>query len=120
MSRHVNRKPKPWSKLQKQLYGLMVSEIGLQIHCNVYRFSDKHFTYDSPRYWITLDKRKIWDYPADFLAWNHPDVPMPIRYLEEGHLDMGRFKPIADLFREYIDSPKEGLIDKEFADDYWG
>jgi len=25
---------------------------------------------DLPRYWITLDKNVIWDYPKDFIAGN--------------------------------------------------
>lgn len=68
-----------------------------------------------PRYWITLGKEIIWDYPKDFVDTKHP-----------GRRDIkdypyGTDVPnISKLIREYIDTPKEEIFTKEFENDYWG
>lgn len=72
-----------------------------------------------PRYWITLDKEIIWDYPKDFVT--------------EGGIiknyggEVSRYYPyltdvydISNLIREYIDTPKEQLLNKQFIHDKWG
>lgn len=48
--------PKHWSKLQREIYKLIDSRIGIQIHCSVYRMDSRWGGTDLPRYWITLGK----------------------------------------------------------------
>lgn len=46
--------PKHWSKLQREIYKLIDSGIGFQIHCSVYRMDSRWGGTDLPRYWITV------------------------------------------------------------------
>jgi hypothetical protein len=58
---------RPWSKLQKRLYKFISDDIDFQIHCVVYPMKSNYGKTGLPRYFITLDKNIIWDYPADFI-----------------------------------------------------
>lgn len=106
---------KRWSKLQKQLYDLRISEINFQIHCSVYRMQSRRGSTDIPRYWITLDKEIIWDYPKDFIEISSSSREKPHHYPYATDIS-----DISDLFREYIDTPKEQLLNKHFENDHWG
>ncbi|MDR1896990.1 MAG: hypothetical protein LBR10_09405 [Prevotellaceae bacterium] len=111
----------PWSKLQREIYDLISSDINFQIHCVAYpmRSRTSRGSTDIPRYWITLGKEIIWDYPKDFLAKAgstedcsgkvHPYYP----FTTDIH-------DISDLIREYIDTPQKALFDKNFEKDKWG
>jgi hypothetical protein len=57
---------RPWSKLQKQIYNLLLPKLGLQIHCAAYPMRSQCGSTDLGRYWITLGREIIWDYPKDF------------------------------------------------------
>jgi hypothetical protein len=70
---------------------------------------------DCPRYWITLDKEIIWDYPKDFIDLKHPQRKPG--YCYPYGTDISN---ISSLFREYIDTPKEELLTKHFKKDHWG
>ncbi len=106
---------KRWSKLQKQLYALRASGINFQIHCSVYRMQSQRGNTDIPRYWITLGKEIIWAYPKDFI-----DKPSPFRE-KPHHYPYGTdISDISELFREYLDTPKELLLSKQFEHDHWG
>jgi hypothetical protein len=119
MSRGYHHATRPWSKLQKQLYGLMASDLPLQIHCTVYSFSTKFDTFESPRHWITLDKAIIWDFPSYFFAWIHPNVPKPVKYMEQEYWGGGG-STISQLFRQYLDTPRADLLIRTFELDAWG
>lgn len=58
---------KRWSKLQKELYLIIDPEIDFQIHCAVYPMRSDRATSPCPRYWITIGKEIIFDYPKDFV-----------------------------------------------------
>jgi hypothetical protein len=106
---------KRWSKLQKQLYDLRASEINFQIHCSIYRMQSQRGSTDIPRYWITLEKEIIWDYPKDFI-----DKPSPFRE-KPNHYPYGTdISDISSLFREYLDTSKDELLNKHFENDHWG
>ncbi|MCG8565709.1 MAG: hypothetical protein MI747_11580 [Desulfobacterales bacterium] len=107
---------KRWSKLQKQLYDLRSSEINFQIHCSVYRMKSQRGNTDIPRYWITLDKEIIWDYPRDFMD----QPPSATRKDPRNYPHENDISDISALFREYIDTPKSKLLDKNFENDHWG
>ena len=59
---------KRWSKLQSRLYNLMDESINFQIHCALYEMNSNDGYHGSklPRYFITIEKEIIWDYPTDF------------------------------------------------------
>ena len=59
---------KPWSKLQRELYDLVSDSIDFQIHCVAYRMDSAYGSTNLPRYWITLNKEIIWDYPKQFVT----------------------------------------------------
>ena len=104
-----------WSKLQKEVYDLIDPQIGFQLHCRVYRMRSQRGSTDLPRYWISLGKEIIWDYPKDFIGKPSPERTPPHFY------PYGTDVPdISKLIREYIDTPKNDLIDKVFANDHWG
>ena len=54
-----------WSKLQTALYQIIDPNIKFQIHCVAYPMRSKtgYANDDMPRYWITIGKKIIWDYP---------------------------------------------------------
>jgi len=93
-----------WSKLQKELYKLVDDKIDLQLQCRVYRMQSQWGSTNLPRYWITLGKDIIWDYPKNF---NHKLYP----YATD-------ISNISNLIRNYIDTPKNDLIRMEL--DQWG
>lgn len=116
--------PKHWSKLQREIYKLIDSGIGFQIHCSVYRMDSRWGGTDLPRYWITLGKEIIFDYPKDFLdkkllerglitSCTHNETVVELYpYVTEISL-------ISDIIRAYIDTPLEGLLSHDFeADDF--
>lgn len=102
-------KQRPWSKLQREIYKLLLPELKLQIHCEVYRMDSQSGSTDLPRYWISLDREFIFDYPKYFPC--KQGVPYP--YLTD-------ISDISALIREYIDTPKLLLLEKNFTHDYWG
>lgn len=71
---------------------------------------------DPPRYWITIGKQIIWDYPKDFITpkdTNTADHTCPYPYNNDA-------SAISNLLREYIDTAKDELISKTFENDKWG
>ena len=97
-----------WSKLQKQIYNLLLPELELQIHCAAYPMRSQCGSTDLGRYWVTLGGEIIWDYPKDF-ARAKPKYP----YVTD-------IAAISELLREYIDTPAEALPRKRFEKDPWG
>jgi hypothetical protein len=110
-----------WSKLQKQLYRLFDPGIRLQVQCRLVRMASGRGSTDLPRYWITLGKETLWDYPGDFLlpggVTRHADSyetnPWPYPYQTDISL-------ISALIREYIDTPVSCLLTRRFTNDHWG
>ena len=90
--------PKRWSKLQKEYYLLKAKNIELQLHCGVYRMQSELGSTNLPRYWISLKKEIIWDYPKDFINKPHPDRTDWYPYSTD-------ISEISNLIREYIDTP---------------
>ena len=99
-----------WSKLQKSLYLIVADNVDFQIHCSVYRMNSQRGSTDLPRYWITIGKDIIFDYPKQFLSdkgnENYPYVT--------------QISDISDLIRQYIDCPVNLLPEKHFENDLWG
>ncbi|MDD3051552.1 MAG: hypothetical protein PHR06_10445 [Candidatus Cloacimonetes bacterium] len=114
-----------WSKLQKEINLIISPDIKFQIHCMAYRMRSQHGTTDLPRYWITLDKEVIFDYPKDFLdmsmlpnsqnVWQCDDFTVKERYPY-----VTEISDISDVLRIYIDTPIGELFDRTFEGDRWG
>lgn len=98
---------KRWSKLQKQIYLIIDDKIDLQIHCSVYRMNSQQGSVDLPRYWITLNKEIIFDYPK-------------IATSKEAYPYITDISNISNLFREYLDTPKNQILTKNFTADKYG
>ena len=116
-----------WSKLQKQIYLLLDKNINLQIHCSVIRMKSERGSTGLPRYFITLDKDVIFDYPKQFINKKLGEEMAKYSIEENVTLKVQELYPyvteisdISDLFREYIDTPINDLYEKEFKSDEWG
>lgn len=104
---------KRWSKLQSRLYNLIDPSINLQIHCCLYEMNSNDGYHGSklPRYFITIDKEIIWDYPKQFnttLKYGFNSYPWDT--------DISK---ISDVIEEYIQRPVDEIMNT-FADDRWG
>ena len=99
-----------WSKLQKSLYQIIADETCFQIHCSAYRMNSQRGGTLLPRYWITIEKDIVFDYPKQFL--NEKE--------KESYPYVNQVSEISTLIREYIDCPPNLLPEKTFENDLWG
>ena len=107
-----------WSKLHREIYNLTTDSINFQIHCTVYPMDSEYGNTNLPRYWITLCKDVIFDYPKQFVTSDSC-----IRNLSGFHIGYPYntcISDISNLIREYIDTPKDKILTKVFDNDYWG
>jgi hypothetical protein len=121
------KRPKPWSKLKREIHPLFSPDIKIRLYCVAYRMDSQRGSTDLPRYWITLNKEVIWDYPRDFInqsIYDHRDFPDDIRddgrMLKDIYPYGSDVAVISDVLREYIDTPKAELLTKSFEKDRWG
>ena len=104
-----------WSKLQKALYELFVPGLPVQLHCTVHRRKPSASgSHALPRYWITLEKQIIWEYPKDFSKELKKLEPYGMYYHNR---DVSR---ISDVIRQYIDTPKTTIMEFRPTLDSWG
>jgi len=104
------------------MYNLIEPGLGVEIHCVAYRMDSQRGNSNLPRYWITLDKETLWDYPKDFL--DYPVFPTEMK----GYRSLvrwcypygGNVPDISALLREYINTPQTGLLERYFERDHWG
>lgn len=106
---------KRWSKLQRQLYLLVDPAINFQIHCAIYKMKSKQGSNELPRYWITLGKEIIFDYPKQFM---HAEDGIG-EYTRSSYPFDFTMNALSQLIREYIDTPVVEIETKEFENDYW-
>lgn len=100
---------KRWSKLQARLYNLMEPAVNFQIHCALYEMKSLgHYGSRLSRYFITVDKEIVFDYPKDM------ELDKKNIYLWNSDVDK-----ISNLIEEYIQRPKEELFE-DFPTDKWG
>jgi hypothetical protein len=123
----MRKNAKPWSKLQREIRQLFSPDIKIRLHCAAYRMKSQRGSTDLPRYWITLNKETIWDYPRDFKNqsfYDHRSAPDDVYtdkcLLQDIYPYGSEVTVISGLLREYIDTPKEGLLTKSFEKDRWG
>lgn len=112
MSRGYFSYGRRWSKIKKKIEDLFDENLNLQIHCTFYTITTKHFSFNSPRYWLVLDKEIIFDFPGQFFRKGSPDTR--IEFLdEEGGL-------ISSLLQCYVELPRDQLLTGELPRDRWG
>lgn len=93
-----------WSKLQTALYRVIDHGTGFRIHCCAYRIG---VSLPLPRYWITIGKQIVWDFPKNFMG------------VEGDWYFYDETKALSRLIRQYIECPRDELLTMEF-DDRWG
>ena len=96
---------RPFSKLKKEIEKLFVPEINMQINCLSYPIRTQYGSTSTVRFYIKLGDEIIWDFPKNFPLNN-------IHYHE--------WAPnirISELIREYIDTPVNEILSKEFEND---
>ena len=111
---------KRWSKLQKELYLIIDPMIDFQIHCSAYPMRSRYGNTDLPRYWITLDKEIIFDYPKQFISSDGTVKNYDPDGVHQNYPYNTDVPDISALIREYIDTPISEIATKHFENDYWG
>ncbi len=106
---------KPWSKLKTQVMNLLCEDLKLDIHQAVYRMQSQRGSSDLPRYFITLNKEIIFDYPKNFLNKENPQYKVSTEVLYPHVTEMS---VISDLLRSYINTPLEQVLKKDFQDSF--
>lgn len=104
---------KRWSKLQSRLYNLIDEDVNFQIHCALYEMNSNNGWHGNklPRYFITIDKDIVFDYPKDCdTTWKYGHNSYP------WDTDINQ---ISNLIKEYIECPKSDIM-KDFELDRWG
>lgn len=103
---------KRWSKLQTRLYNLIESSINFQIHCALYEMNsnDGYHGNKLPRYFITIDKNIVFDYPKNF--------DTPTRNGFQSYPWDTDIAEISNLIEEYVQRPKSELMNG-FENDKW-
>lgn len=116
-----------WSKLQKQLYKIMDPTVNFQMHCSVFKtksawnagqkvgISKKKESI--PHYWITVNNETVWDFPNNYID---NDSLVDGFTLKETYFYPNNYNWVADVLRNYINTPKENLLTIEFENDKFG
>lgn len=107
-----------WSKLQREIYKLLSDDINLQIHCAAYPMDSQYGSTNLPRYWITLNKEIIFDYPRQFIT--EKGSVKNLSGFEAHYPYTTDISAISSLIRDYIDTPKTEILTRVFTQDYWG
>lgn len=104
---------KRWSKLQSRLYNLMDPTIDFQIHCALYEMNSNNGYHGNklPRYFITVGKKIVFDYPKDFDTTRN--------YGFNSYPWDSEISEISEVIEEYIQCPESQLMAK-FENDNWG
>lgn len=104
---------KRWSKLQSRLYNLMDEKAEFQIHCALYEMNsnDGYHGNKLPRYFITIGKDVVFDYPKQF--------DMTLKYGWNSYPWDCDISDISDMIEAYIECPENELM-QPFTDDKWG
>ena len=111
--------PKRWSKLKKEVESLFTEGLNLELHCiDVNRSIDSKngnmgeglSMLSLGNYIVNLNKETIWNFPKNFKEPNWEAWP-------EGNPWKYSVSEINALVRDYINTPKEELLNKNFPDD---
>ena len=107
---------KRWSKLRKQVEGIFVEKLPLYIQCTEIRTTwnnDGSLVEVLGVFTVRLEKEELWNFPKQFIDYwtTYPDGENQYSY---------GVNDINYILRDYLDTPKELLLEKEFDRDYFG
>lgn len=110
---------KRWSKLQKKIYELFPEDLNLQLHVTPYRMDSQMGSSNIPRYWMTLNKDIIFDYPAkDLETENYYPYPgsfsREVVVPEVEHAN-NMTSILSSCLHDYRDLPKDQLLVKNYG-----
>lgn len=99
-----------WSKLQSRVYNIVDPALNFQIHCALYEMNSNNGYHGSklPRYWITIDKDIVFDYPKQF--------DTTYRYGRNSYPWDTDISNISDSIEEYLQTPRNELLE-QFSND---
>lgn len=101
-----------WSKLQKALYSIIDPSTKFEIHCVAYPMRAQRSNNCVPRYWVTIDKKIVWDFPKVCPKEELDKMYYPYCYQGLGF--------ISQMLRDYIDCHTAKLLDFGLDHDRWG
>ncbi|BCE02661.1 hypothetical protein [Marinicellulosiphila megalodicopiae] len=113
---------KRWSKLKKEIESLFEPELRLDLHCvDVNRSIDAKNGNSGEglsmlslgNYFVNLNQETIWNFPKDFKEPSFEKWP-------DGNPWKYSVSEINLLVRDYIDTPKDKLLNQEFEEDLFG
>jgi hypothetical protein len=96
---------KPFSKLKKVIDGLFDPKLKMHFCCYSYPVRSACGSSSIPRFCLKMDKEVIWDFPKDF------------EIKKEQFYSWYEYNHLSELVRDYIDSPIDSLLQKEFKND---
>ena len=99
-----------WSKLQSRVYNIMDPALNFQIHCALYEMNSNNGYHGSklPRYWITIGKDIVFDYPKQF--------DTTYKYGRNSYPWDTDISNISDSIEEYLQTPRNELLE-QFSND---
>ena len=100
-------KRRPFSKLKKIINGLFDEKLKMDFCCIAYPMRAQYANTHTPRFYVKMGKEIIWDFPKDFTTKKTPVESWVYRDTNG----------ISDLVRNYIDTPMDTLLKKEFKND---
>lgn len=107
---------KRWSKLKKLIEDLFAPGLPLQIHCTAIRTTPDNegsLAEVLGVFKVCLAKNVIWNFPRQFV--NEETV-----YPDGGNQYSFGVRDLNELLRDYLDTPKNILLKKEFSRDFFG
>jgi len=105
-----------WSKLKSKVESLVVDKLLLRIYCSEIRMTranDGSLPEALGTFTVRLNGDVIWDFPKQFVTYY-------TEYPDGGNHYSYSVSNINNLLREYIDTPKDILLSKEFGSDHFG
>lgn len=104
---------KRWSKLQSRVYSIVDPTLYFQIHCSLYEMNSNNGYHSNklPRYWITIGKDIIFDYPKQF--------DTTLKYGVNSYPWDTDISNISNSIEEYLQTPRNELL-KTFENDKCG
>lgn len=113
---------KPWSKLKSSIMNIVDPKAKVDIHQTVYRMASQRGSTDLPRYYLTVEKEIVFDYPKNYLSYptySYTYKGQTKTYsLEETYPHQNHMSMISNLIREYVDTPVAEVLNKEFDDPF--
>lgn len=96
---------KRWSKLQSRLYNIIEPSLNFQIHCSLYEMNSVSGYHGNklPRYWITIGKDIMFDYPKQFNTSE--------KYGFNSYPWDTDISNISNSIGEYLQTPRENLLE---------